>query len=352
MPLRLLEPSYSAINDVVPVGVLSDKVGGGGGCAVKCPYNGGLPLLWVTDACARAVPSGTKQKCKAKVKEKSSSVTCHRRLSLQQTRWQRIHRCSLHLKPYDLAVWSMESSRICCRTSLQSFKCQTAEVPLPFMICGCSGTPAPGTHTLRWADYSTDTMRYEGWWDAGGRPRWGRRHTDAAPPRRNSPPAMPPSAAVDPRRRASVPWQHPSLVRRRPSRKSLVKSSTAVSGATLPVTATAQCPRADGGFVGAGLGQWVSGGGGARSCAALGRGQCRRTAAPQRHGDRLWGGKGGADRHLWVRSHGGRWTGHFRMTRICTKVGQRRCRSAALRSVALRGSGPQADPPSDPATCT
>ena len=39
--------------------------------------------LWDTDACARPVPSGTKQKCKAKVKEKSSSVTCHRRLSLQ-----------------------------------------------------------------------------------------------------------------------------------------------------------------------------------------------------------------------------------------------------------------------------
>ena len=41
------------------------------------------PALWDTDACARPVPSGTKQKCKAKVKEKSSSVTCHRRLSLQ-----------------------------------------------------------------------------------------------------------------------------------------------------------------------------------------------------------------------------------------------------------------------------
>ena len=35
------------------------------------------PPLWDTDACARPVPSGTKQKCKAKVKEKSSSVTCH-----------------------------------------------------------------------------------------------------------------------------------------------------------------------------------------------------------------------------------------------------------------------------------
>ena len=50
------------------------------------PRNAGAsvnpPPLWDTDACARPVPSGTKQKCKAKVKEESSSVTCHRRLSL------------------------------------------------------------------------------------------------------------------------------------------------------------------------------------------------------------------------------------------------------------------------------
>ena len=32
-------------------------------------------------SCARRVPSGAKQKCKAKAKEKSSSVTCQRRLS-------------------------------------------------------------------------------------------------------------------------------------------------------------------------------------------------------------------------------------------------------------------------------
>ena len=42
--------------------------------------------LWDTDACARPVPSGTKQKCKAKVKEKSSSVTCHRHLSRKKNR--------------------------------------------------------------------------------------------------------------------------------------------------------------------------------------------------------------------------------------------------------------------------
>ena len=40
------------------------------------------PPLWDTDTCARPAPSGTKQKCKAKVKEESSSVTCHRCLSL------------------------------------------------------------------------------------------------------------------------------------------------------------------------------------------------------------------------------------------------------------------------------
>ena len=33
------------------------------------------PALWDTDACARPAPRGTKQKCKAKVKEESSSVT-------------------------------------------------------------------------------------------------------------------------------------------------------------------------------------------------------------------------------------------------------------------------------------
>jgi hypothetical protein len=41
------------------------------------------PPLWDTDACARPALFSTKQKCKAKVKEESSSVTCHRRLSLQ-----------------------------------------------------------------------------------------------------------------------------------------------------------------------------------------------------------------------------------------------------------------------------
>ena len=52
---------------------------GGGGGSLGLDAN----PLWDTDACARPIPSGTKQKCKAKVKEKSSSVTCHRRLSLQ-----------------------------------------------------------------------------------------------------------------------------------------------------------------------------------------------------------------------------------------------------------------------------
>ena len=36
-----------------------------------------------TDACARPALFSTKQKCKAKVKEESSSVTCHGRLPLQ-----------------------------------------------------------------------------------------------------------------------------------------------------------------------------------------------------------------------------------------------------------------------------
>ena len=40
------------------------------------------PRLWDTDACARPVLFSTRQRCKAKVEEKSSSVTCHRRLSL------------------------------------------------------------------------------------------------------------------------------------------------------------------------------------------------------------------------------------------------------------------------------
>ena len=51
--------------------------------------HGKPPPLWDTDACARPVPFSTKQKCKAKVKEKSSSVTCDRRLSLQYKQPQR-----------------------------------------------------------------------------------------------------------------------------------------------------------------------------------------------------------------------------------------------------------------------
>ena len=68
------------------------------------------PPPWDTGACARPVPSGTKQKCKAKVKEESSSVTCHRRVSLQQTGWQRAHRCPLHLKSDELSIWSTRAA--------------------------------------------------------------------------------------------------------------------------------------------------------------------------------------------------------------------------------------------------
>ena len=54
-----------------------------GKSAGKCRKLRTSTPLWDTDACPRPVPSGRKQKCKAKVKEKSSSVTCHRHLSLQ-----------------------------------------------------------------------------------------------------------------------------------------------------------------------------------------------------------------------------------------------------------------------------
>ena len=52
--------------------------------SAETPLSSPPPLpLWDTDACARPALFSTKQKCKAKVKEESSSVTCHRRLSLQ-----------------------------------------------------------------------------------------------------------------------------------------------------------------------------------------------------------------------------------------------------------------------------
>ena len=45
------------------------------------------PPLWDADACARPVPSGTKQKCRAKAKEKSSPVTRHKGAAVElQTR--------------------------------------------------------------------------------------------------------------------------------------------------------------------------------------------------------------------------------------------------------------------------
>ena len=43
----------------------------------------GRAPLWDTDACARPALFRTKQKCKAKVEERSSSVTCYRRRLLQ-----------------------------------------------------------------------------------------------------------------------------------------------------------------------------------------------------------------------------------------------------------------------------
>ena len=55
--------------------------------------------LWDTHACARPVPSGTEQKCKAKVKETSSSVACHRRLSLQKRGKDKYDAVQMHLSP-------------------------------------------------------------------------------------------------------------------------------------------------------------------------------------------------------------------------------------------------------------
>ena len=57
--------------------------GGGGGLPNPPPLRPPPPGLWDTDACARPALFRTKQECKAKVEERSSSVTCHGRLSLQ-----------------------------------------------------------------------------------------------------------------------------------------------------------------------------------------------------------------------------------------------------------------------------
>ena len=62
------------------------------------------PLLWDTDMCARPVLFSTKQRCKAKVEEKSFSVTCHRRLSLQQKRTQRVRCGPTAPKSYGLSL--------------------------------------------------------------------------------------------------------------------------------------------------------------------------------------------------------------------------------------------------------
>ena len=65
------------------VGTRRKPLSAGVGAMPALPMTPALPLpLRDTDACARPLPSGTEQKCKAKVKEQSSSETCHRRLSL------------------------------------------------------------------------------------------------------------------------------------------------------------------------------------------------------------------------------------------------------------------------------
>ena len=106
-------------------------VGRGGGSV-------GDPLPGDTDACARPVPSGTKQKCKAKGKEESPSVTCHGRLSLQQTRWQHIHRGPLHLKSDKPSIRPALGSGVMppdVRTKLQA---------------SISGSPPPPVDAPRW----------------------------------------------------------------------------------------------------------------------------------------------------------------------------------------------------------
>ena len=67
-----------------------DRVAGSGGVACLASKAASEihvpppPSLWDTDACTRPALFRTKQRCKAKVEEKSSSVTCHRRLSQKQ----------------------------------------------------------------------------------------------------------------------------------------------------------------------------------------------------------------------------------------------------------------------------
>ena len=58
-------------------------------------------------------------------------MTCHGRRSLQQTRWQDVHRGSLHLKPNKLPIRSTLGSRVCHRKSGQGFKRQSAGAPPP-----------------------------------------------------------------------------------------------------------------------------------------------------------------------------------------------------------------------------
>ena len=63
-------------------GTRGPRGGGGDPAGPRTPTPPPLPL-WDTDVCARPALFRTKQECKAKVEERSSSVTRHGRLSLQ-----------------------------------------------------------------------------------------------------------------------------------------------------------------------------------------------------------------------------------------------------------------------------
>ena len=60
--------------------------------------------LWDTDACARRCRSAPSRSAKPKSKKKSSSVTCHRCLSLQQKRTPRVRGGSTEPKSYELIL--------------------------------------------------------------------------------------------------------------------------------------------------------------------------------------------------------------------------------------------------------
>ena len=81
--------------------------------------------------------SAQKQKCKANVKEESSSVTCHRRLSLQSTRRHREQNRSPHRKSHERSIRSTESSTQCRHTPRQKQSQRLGSSPPP---------PPPDTH--------------------------------------------------------------------------------------------------------------------------------------------------------------------------------------------------------------